>query len=755
LPNIQPIKLLTPNNNKENLGNNIIFTWTKPTLPKINFNPYIRYIFQLSENPDFSTIFYENKYVKDTILNIIGITNAGTKYYWRVSPVIESNQGNWSEIFTFTTLGLPEKINLIQPSDGSTDVPTKPQLNWQTTSSATSYWVQISESPSFDSLKFERQNSGVPPINVIPKLKDKTKYFYPNNVKQKFSKWELVNKLNVESIFAYKLFDQKGNVIGIFAAMDDHDIQKKGIYLDILYIVAERASLELERIEFIKRLNEERERLNVIIQSIADAVIVTDIEGNITLVNRTFEKYYGKKSASIIGKNINNLLFFYDEETSKEIDNPLKEILTNGVAVSREVSAIMQTDLGDRFLIEDSVSPLKDFESKIIGAVLVFRDATSKRKIEAEQAKQARLESVGVLAGGIAHDFNNMLAALNANIQLIKLTETQGVFLDKISKIEQIIKNAENLAQQLLTFSKGSHPVIKKADIKSLVEDSFSFMLRGSSVFYDIKTDSDLWTALIDPGQFAQVLQNIVINARQAIEPGSGKIEAKITNFETDGTDSIYNAGKYIKLVISDDGPGIDKKYLGKIFDPYFSTKESGSGLGLAITYSIVKKHKGYIHVSSEKGKGTSFTILVPATLQKPDVEDSNRVTKISGSNKKIVIMDDDEMIRDSMASLIDHYGFDVYLVSNGNEFLDKYKELLENNEKPSLVFMDVTIPGGMGALETIKKAFEIDPEIKAVVMSGFSEGDAMVNPLKYGFVDILRKPYKLNDLLFLLDKYA
>jgi len=178
LPNIQPIKLLTPNNNKENLGNNIIFTWTKPTLPKINFNPYIRYIFQLSENPDFSTIFYENKYVKDTILNIIGITNAGTKYYWRVSPVIESNQGNWSEIFTFTTLGLPEKINLIQPSDGSTDVPTKPQLNWQTTSSATSYWVQISESPSFDSLKFERQNSGVPPINVIPKLKDKTKYFW-------------------------------------------------------------------------------------------------------------------------------------------------------------------------------------------------------------------------------------------------------------------------------------------------------------------------------------------------------------------------------------------------------------------------------------------------------------------------------------------------------------------------------------------------------------------------------------------------
>lgn len=178
LPNVQPINLLTPKNNQDNLGNNIIFTWTRPVLPALNFTPYTRYIFQLSENSDFTTIFYENQYVKDTVLNLVAITNAGKKYFWRVAPVIESNQMIWSEVFSFTTLGLPEKINLIQPSDGAIDVTTKPQLNWQTITSANSYWVQISESPTFDSLKFERQNSGMPPITVIPKLNEKTKYYW-------------------------------------------------------------------------------------------------------------------------------------------------------------------------------------------------------------------------------------------------------------------------------------------------------------------------------------------------------------------------------------------------------------------------------------------------------------------------------------------------------------------------------------------------------------------------------------------------
>jgi hypothetical protein len=178
IPKLQPIKLLTPNNNQENLGNNIAFTWNNLVFANLNFNPYVRYIIQLSEKSDFSTIAYENQYVKDTVLNLIGVTKAGTKYYWRVAPVIESNQGDWSEVFSFLTLDLPPQIALVQPANGATDVPVKPQLIWQTSSNATSYWIQISKSITFDTLAFERQNSGVPPINVIPKLSENTKYFW-------------------------------------------------------------------------------------------------------------------------------------------------------------------------------------------------------------------------------------------------------------------------------------------------------------------------------------------------------------------------------------------------------------------------------------------------------------------------------------------------------------------------------------------------------------------------------------------------
>lgn len=585
--------------------------------------------------------------------------------------------------------------------------------------------------------------------------KDEIKCIYKHNLRLSFPECEMTRSLGIDSFFGFQMFDETGNQVGLLAVMNDKPMEKELIYQNILSLVSKRASLELERIEYINKLNDERERLQVIVKSIGDAVVVTDLKGKVTLVNRTFENYYGKKSSYIYGKNIRDILIFYDEITSEKLENPVDDILENGLTVSKEVSALMETDLGERFFIEDSVSPLRDFESKIIGAVLIFRDATVKRKVEEEQAKLARLESVGILAGGIAHDFNNMLAALSANVDIIKLLDKQNRFSEKISNIEQLIDNATNLSRQLLTFSKGGRPEIKKVDIKPLVENSFEFMLRGSSVTYEIKTDKKLWTALIDPGQFSQVLQNLLINARQAIEPDSGKVTASITNYEVDETANIYEPGRYLKLVLADNGPGIDKKQIDKIFDPYFSTKEGGSGLGLAITHSVVKKHNGYINVDSEPGKGTTFTILIPATLQKPDEKHTKSISTVSGMNKKILVMDDDRMVQDSLGNILTHYGFDVHMVSEGREFLKKYKELMDNNKKPSLVFLDITIPGGMGAEEAVKKALEMDSEIKAVVMSGYSESDAMLNPEKYGFVDVLKKPYQLNDLLFLLDKYT
>lgn len=574
------------------------------------------------------------------------------------------------------------------------------------------------------------------------------------DAREKFPENKLFNNLGIDSFMIFKMFDEKGKNIGLLAALNKQAMKSQEIYINILSMITKRTSLELERIEHINKLSDERERLNVIIKSIGDAVVVTDLKGEIQLVNRTFEHYYGQNAQQIIGKDIRDLLFFYDENTSEPIKNPVDEILENGLTVSQEVSALMQTDKGDRFFIEDSVSPLRDFESKIIGAVLVFRDATAKKQMEKERIKQTRLESIGILAGGIAHDFNNMLTALSNNIELIKLKDKDKKFSECLSKIDQVLENAQNLAHQLLTFSKGGEPQIKKINLETFVNNTLTFLLRGSSVTYTIKSDENLWTALIDPGQFSQVIQNIIINARQAIEPNEGKIEVNLSNYEVDES-KIYKPGKYLKIAITDNGPGINKKNLEKIFDPYFTTKESGSGLGLAITHSIIKKHHGYISVESEKNVGTTFHIIIPATLQKPDEFDVDKINQVNGKNKKILIMDDDEMVRESLKNVLSHYGYDIYTVSNGEEFIERYQSLISTGIRPVICFMDITIPGGMGARMTITKIREIDPDVKAVVMSGYSESDEMINPEKYGFLDILKKPYKINDLLYLLDKYT
>ena len=367
--------------------------------------------------------------------------------------------------------------------------------------------------------------------------------------------------------------------------------------------------------------------------------------------------------------------------------------------------------------------------------------------MEEELLKIQKLESVGILAGGIAHDFNNILTSILGNISVAIMHTTPK------SEISQILTNAEgaalhakDLTMQLLTFSKGGAPIKTSASIADLIKDSTNFMLRGSNVKCEFSLPDELWPVEIDEGQMSQVINNLIINADQAM-PGGGNIEISSINVIIRPGDIIpLKKGKYVKVSIKDHGKGITKRNLTKIFYPYFTTKRSGSGLGLSVAYSIVKNHEGYITVMSKPGKGTTFYIYIPASQKKIPEKRTWKKSLYMGK-RNILVMDDEKMVRDILSRMLKKLGCEVVCVKDGAEAIIKYKQSKETGKPFDVVIMDLTIPGGMGGQETIKKLLEIDPEVKAIVSSGYSNDPIMSHYQAYGFSSVIAKPYRITEL--------
>jgi len=375
------------------------------------------------------------------------------------------------------------------------------------------------------------------------------------------------------------------------------------------------------------------------------------------------------------------------------------------------------------------------------------RDITERIQLEEERTKATKLESIGILAGGIAHDFNNILTSVLGNISLANM------FADKDSKISKLLKEAEkaclrarDLTQQLLTFSKGGAPVKKVTSLAEIIKDSTAFPLSGSNVECEFSISEDLWPAEVDVGQFSQVINNLIINADQAM-PEGGIIKVCAENVQIEADDFLaLHEGKYIKLTIEDRGHGIPEEYLPKIFDPYFSTKEKGHGLGLATCYSVIKRHGGHITVESEPGAGATFRIYIPASPkvvpEKEKVKEDAEV--ITG---KILVMDDDEAVRTSLGRMLRLLGNDVVLAENGEEAVRLYRNAMRSRHPIDMVILDLTVRGGMGGKKTIGKLLEIDPEVKAIVSSGYSVDPVLANFREYGFSGMVSKPYKIDEL--------
>ncbi|MDQ1328612.1 MAG: hypothetical protein QG641_1897, partial [Candidatus Poribacteria bacterium] len=380
-----------------------------------------------------------------------------------------------------------------------------------------------------------------------------------------------------------------------------------------------------------------------------------------------------------------------------------------------------------------------------------MEDVTEKRRMEEDLLRVQKLESIGVLAGGIAHDFNNILAGIMGNISLAKmLINTGEKAFERLTVAESACLQAKKLTQQLLTFSKGGVPIIKPTLIKELLVESSNFVLRGANTKCEFSIPDNIWNAEVDAGQIGQVISNLIINADQAM-PEGGMINVQAENVILEEKNTlILNGGKYIRITIGDQGIGIPEENLKRIFDPYFTTKQKGNGLGLAIVYSIVRKHNGQIIVESQLGIGTMFQIYLPAFLadiqiRKEEKEES--IDKFVFGKGKILVMDDEENIRYLAYEMLSNMGYEVISAISGFEAMELYRNAIESECPFDAVIMDLTIPGGLGGKETLKKIAEIDPDVKAIVSSGYSDDPVMSDFHKYGFKDFIAKPYKTSEL--------
>ena len=547
---------------------------------------------------------------------------------------------------------------------------------------------------------------------------------------------------NVPDQYEFKYIKKNGEEgwMDFSGLMIDHN--NKPALLATVVDITERKTAE-------EALLSEKERLAVTLRSIGDGVITTNIQGRITLINEQAKNLIGCGDSDPVNDNLEKILFLFDEQTGKKIINPVDISSAIHGQESSYTNCVLKTLSGGQKFISFAGSPLKDKNNQRIGVVFVLRDITEKRQMEQELFKSQKLESVGVLAGGIAHDFNNILTAIIGNLSLAKLNlEPAGKIYNHIEKAEKASARAQELTQQLLTFSKGGAPVKKAASIEEVVKDSVGFVLSGSNVKCRLDFEKNLPPVEIDSGQISQVIQNLVINADQAMpEGGNLDISAQLKELKKERKG--LNPGLYLQLDVADKGIGISKEYLDKVFDPFFTTKQSGSGLGLATSYSIIQKHGGLLSLASEIGKGTVFTIFLPVARGVRISRSSQQedLSSIRGHGR-VLVMDDELFVQETAVTMLEGFGFEAVAVNDGAETLDLYKKARKEKNPFSAVVMDLTIPGGMGGKQTILKLLELDPEAVAIVSSGYSSDPVMADFTKYGFRGCLKKPYRLEELI-------
>ncbi len=596
----------------------------------------------------------------------------------------------------------------------------------------------------------------------------------------------ILTKQGEERIIAWHntvLTDDAGNIIGTLSSGED---------------ITERKLAE----ETLRKSNQLLEKT---VNSLREAVFIIDARTvKILNCNPAATEIFGYTKEEMLNRTTTFL--HIDENALQLFRKHLYQAIAEKGFLSNFEFKMKRKD-GTIFPTEHSVMPIFDEQGERVAWVSVVRDITERKQLEVAMQKMneelerkvkertaelerankelratqeqflrvQRLEVMGTLASGIAHDFNNFLTTIMANLSLLKIILKEELKPDAtefvsgrlvtnriipiLNRVASVTRSAKDLTQRLLIFAKGDKPVKKVASIPKLINDSMTITLGGSAIRCELSIASDIWLVEVDEGQIVQALNNILVNARQAM-PNGGTIKITVENVKLDLNSQIQlPKGNYVKIAIKDTGVGIPEANLPKIFEPFFTTKPKGTGLGLATVYSIIQRHNGAITVESKIGSGTTFTIYLPALTEYPNRIQNEQVStctiptleisfKRTESKGKVLIMDDEKEILETTETLLNYFGYEVEGVNDGKEAIEKYQKAKASGKPFDCIIMDLTVRGGMGGKETIEELLKIDPKVKAIVCSGYSSDETLLHFQRYGFCAKINKPYEAEELI-------
>lgn len=496
-------------------------------------------------------------------------------------------------------------------------------------------------------------------------------------------------------------------------------------------------------------------KLRDITSALGEGVYVINEQGELIFMNPEAERLLGWTEAELLGANMHATIHFRKPDNTELSykDCPALMVFSSGETHHAEDDIFVRKD-GTTLPVSYISSPIRE-DGKVVASVTAFRDNTIRNEMEKIILRARNIESIGVLAGGIAHDFNNLLTGIMSCISLAKETlEPEHEAYEILTMAHKASLQAKDLTYQLLTFSRSGSTIRQAASIADVLKDSVGFVMSGTNIKCEFHIEENLWPAEIDKAQINQVIHGLALNAREAMMEG-GVITIRAENYRVTGTDKLpISDGNYVKISVSDQGSGITEENMLKIFDPYFTTKQlgtqKGTGLGLALCYTIIRNHDGYISADSKVGSGSTFTLYLPASsssMTAPTAIEQNKASGIS----RILIMDDEKIIGQVAGMMLKRMGCETAFAENGEEAVSLYKKAQSSGQTFDMAILDLTIPGGSGGIETMKQLLEIDPDVRAIISSGYSEDPVLSNFREYGFKGVLQKPYEMKDLSAIL----
>ena len=576
--------------------------------------------------------------------------------------------------------------------------------------------------------------------------------FHSSGVQQSFPNDNWLVEISAESYLGIPLRDPSGEVIGHLAVIDDKPMGDDLSHRTVLRIFASRVGSELARRRADGKREETEIRYQTLVEQLPAVTYTAPLEPDAptlyvspqieNMLGFTIDEYYARPSRW--------RLQLHPDDRDAVLEK-LKRALEDDTPFRTEYR-IYRKD-GSLAWARDEAVVVRDGDGKPLFLQGIMLDITVEKRLTEELLNSRKLESVGMLAGGIAHDFNNSLMGILGNLSLAKLRVGDGHDAHRrLREAEKAALRAKGLTQQLLTFSKGGAPVRRSTSMEGVIRDTVQFVLSGSNVRGQVVVEPALWPAEVDAGQISQVLENLALNAVQAM-PDGGLLRVEANNVdETTSSGLAVGQGRFISILVSDEGVGIPPEAADRIFDPYFTTKKGGSGLGLATSYAIVRKHEGHLAFRRRPGGGTEFTLRLPAgeAIERPSEEQEPQAGQRNG---RILVMDDDDLVRETVGAMLRLLDHTAVFVPDGESAVQAYRVAMQAGAPFDAVILDLTIRGGYGGEEAMRQLLEIDPGAIGIVSSGYSESPIMAQAQRFGFRDCIAKPYRPEELRTVLGR--